>query len=200
MRPLAPHHPESEPEPKRDARIMPDADLAWDAHRYLTDAMNLAEIATFEHRLGGEQVVREALAAAVDQIGAIQLVALESVKPPVSIAFSGSRRMRWMSTVGGMVAAALVLIGVGLAYRSTPTQPLDSGTDVATAWTDLRGNKSGSGDLAAVGTDSTVPSALGDDAEGAFVDFNAEEPVPSWMMAVVGPAPDSSEATPSEGQ
>ena len=178
---------------------MSDADLAWDACRYLTDAMTPAEIAGFERRLERDQIAREALAAAVDQLGAIQLVAREVATRPVPIAGRRFRRARWVIAAGGLVAAAIILVVAGVAYRMSQIDFAKNPTDVALAWTDLRGHTP-SGDLAPIVNDPPASPTLRDEAESGFVDVPAEQPVPSWMLAVLGPAPDSSEATPSEGQ
>ena len=197
MRPLPPNH--SEPESKRDMWILANAELAWDACRYLTDAMSPTEIDRFEHRLGRDQIAREALAAAVDQLGAIQIVARDTETSLAPISRRWLRRSRRQIPVGGMVAAALILVVAGVAYRPSQQRSVENPTDVALAWTDLR-DQTPSGDLAPVVNDPLAASAFGDEAGSGFDDVPAEQPLPSWMLAVVGPAPDSSEVTPSEGQ
>ena len=199
MRPQPPN--QSKPDFQRETPGGVVADLADAAWRYLTDAMTPNEIATFERRLGHDPRACEALAAAVDQLGALQIVAREWATRPAPIAIGRSRRLRSALGAGGWVAAAAVLmVGlVGFKYRTPLPDAEVNPTDVALAWTDLR-EKTLGGDLVALGTEPLASPEFGDDGESRIPEVPAEQPVPSWMLAVVGPGANTGEVTPLEGQ
>ena len=188
-----PFGPAFDPGPAADPRGIPGDDLAWAAYRYVADAMDRLEVDAFEQRLIEDQVAREAVAAAVDQLGALAIVARElshevRARPPGRPVRT---RNRWGRSA--VVAVALAAGFLLIAWWGTADQPrsgADQAAAVAAAWTSLRGElappegtlpfppESGGGE--------SVPAAP--DAGGTEIaEVPAEQPLPSWIMAAVAP-------------
>ncbi len=184
------------PEPDHDADpgATPGADLAWEAFRYVADAMSPLEVAAFEHRLLADQSAREAVAAAVDQLGAVAIVSRElAATSPAAVPFLARVGRRGRAGLVALVAAASVLLAAwwGSTARRGP-DPMDLSADLARAWADLRqGSTAPEGtlpflpDFGGVGSDP----ALADAAVPEIVEVPADQPLPSWMMAAVAPDP-----------
>ena len=200
MRPQPP--PESQPNPE-PVRSRPGDDTIWDAYCYLTDVMPADLVARFEDRLAVDRAARDALAEAVQLVGAARFVAGDRDLFETCLHLDGTRpkrrRRRWMLAAASATAAALVLTvwGAGLLIRSRAIE-------VALAWVDLRSGADAGESAAAPGpdlpatdvaypTDSNVVDGEGDVVEVS--DLAAEQPLPSWVLATI---PDSEHAA-SEG-
>jgi len=180
--------------PEPDHGATPGADLAWEAFRYVADAMSPLEVAAFEHRLLADQSAREAVAAAVDQFAALTIVSRElAASLPAAIPFAARGWRRGRAGLVALVSAACVLLAAwwGSTARRGP-DPMDLSADLARAWADLRqGTTAPEGtlpflpDFGGVGTDP----ALADAGVPEIVEVPANQPLPSWMMAAVAPDP-----------
>lgn len=183
------------------------ADLAWDAFRYVSDAMTPLEIDDFEERLFHDQAAREAVADAVDSLGATQIVAREvSVNRPVLASVGiNHRRSRIGAPLVSMAMAAAVLLaacwGSGSIFRPAS---IGDAIDVALAWTHLRSDSVGL-DASPPFADSTLNEPVGatesPTIDGGFAevaDVPAERPLPSWMVAAVSPNPDADADRPED--
>ena len=188
-------------QPDTDDRLNAGDALAWDAFRYVTDALGPAEVDAFEQRLIEDQAAREAVAAAVDQFAALTLVAREvaaTVPDPIIPRWSKLRHGRLL-LAGAAAAAALLAAWV---FQSPGVdRETQAGPDVIAAWTRLRAaaqavEPTPAGptlDIAAA--DTGFPS---DRADAEVGDVPAEKPLPSWIMAAVAPEP-TDDATNPEG-
>ncbi len=184
------------PDHHADPGATPGDDLAWEAFRYVADAMTRLEVDAFEHRLLADQSAREAVAAAVDQFAALAIVSRElAASLPAAIPFAalGWRRGRGRAGLVALVSAACVLLAAwwGSTARRGP-DPMDLSADLARAWADLRqGSTAPEGtlpflpDFGGVGSDP----ALADVGVPEIVEVPADQPLPSWMMAAVAPDP-----------
>lgn len=174
-------------------------DLAWDAFRYVSDAMTPLEVDDFEARLFHDQAAREAVAEAVDTLGAIQVVARSTHRhqlAPGSVRMS-RRRSRIFSSLASVAMAALILAVCWLSWGIVRPASIGSVIDVALAWTHLRSDPSG-GDASPFVNDSTLVETVGAiESSAADVGFTevadapAERPLPTWMVAAVSPNFDS---------
>ena len=125
-------------------------ELAWDAFRYVCDLMGPPEVDDFEARLFQDQATREAVAEAVDSLGAIGIVAREVRLPlPTRLGFVSDQPTSTSPHPGppgltsmamAMAMAAAVLLAVLPAVLGTLLRPSSIGNaiDVALAWTNLR--------------------------------------------------------------
>ncbi len=186
-----PFGPAFDPGPAADPRAIPGDDLAWDAYRYVADAMDRLEIDAFEQRLIEDQVAREAVAAAVDQLGALAIVARDPshevhARPPGRPLRT---RNRWgRSAVLAVALAAGFLLTVWWGQGGQPRSGEDQAAAVAAAWTSLRGELAPPEGtlpfLPEFGGGEPDPGAT--DAGGTEIaEVPAEQPLPSWIMAAV---------------
>ena len=182
-------------------------DLAWDAFRYVADAMTPVELEDFEERLFHDQVAREAVADAVDRLGSIQIVAREVVtRSPAWGSFrTHRRRSRAWTALGSVAMAAAILLvacwGPGWVVRQGS---IAAAIDVALAWSHLRSDAL-SGDASPPLSDfgpteipSTAEVSMIDASVVEPADVSAERPLPSWMVAAVSPDPDADAHRPED--
>lgn len=199
MRPLLP--PQPDPDADLDPASAAAADLAWDAYRYLTDALGPAETIRFERQLARDQEARAALAAAVDIVGALAIVTGEAAErtgsAPSSLRSGRSRRVsgRVVVLLGGLASAAAVILALAGLGRTLQPGAIGPAIDVALAWIDLR-SEAPANDLPPSELVPPEPAGMGELAatEGddpSLAEVPAEQPVPSWMLAAISPAPEA---------
>ncbi|MBS0210521.1 MAG: hypothetical protein JSS27_16375 [Planctomycetes bacterium] len=112
-----------------------ESDLYWTAFRYLTNELPANELTAFESRLADEQSAREALAATVTMVGALEASCAVKNREPVTITRPATRRAgsSWAQTarqrIGwaalGMAASLALMIGLQSlrpALTSLPTE------------------------------------------------------------------------------
>ncbi len=145
-------------------------DLDWLACRYALGDLPGAETAAFERLLDEDQDAREAVARAVELVGAVALV----VAPGPEMAARPRRRVQARAS---WALAASVALAVGASAwlagpRSNPVEA-DAGR-LASAWSGVRDRPGleAEGDDEAAGT---TPLAEADPA--------ADRPLPSWLVA-----------------
>ncbi len=196
--PLEPNEP--------NLRAIEGDDLAWDAFRYVSDAMTPPEIEAFELRLLDDLGACEAVADAVDSLGAIGIVAREvAVNSPALGSFRINRRLpRILAPLGLLAPAAALLLacwGSGTILRPTS---IGNAMDVALAWTNLREGASLGDTVPAPGESAPVdPVGVSESSnlDGNFTEVAevpAERPLPSWMVAAVSPMPDDDSQRPED--
>jgi len=201
MPPRPPLEP-NEPKP----RAIEVEDLAWDAFRYVSDAMTPLEAAAFERRLLDDLAACEAVAEAVDSLGAIGLVAREVAGREELASFRmGRRRPRVLAPLGLLATAATVLLaafwGSGTILRPAS---IGNAIDVALAWTDLREGSTAVDATPAPGDSSSIEiigASESSSLDGTFndvADVPAERPLPSWMVAAVSPKSDDDSRRPED--
>ena len=176
--------------PAPDRRLDPEDDLAWLAFRYVAAAMSPGEADQFEARLLDDQNARLAVAAAVDQFGALAIVAREVAGRPDP--WSTRRRVWRRGAILALAAGVVLAAGWGIERVVRPATG-----DVALAWATLRG-EGGPGDDPTPPVAEPAPSDPGG-ADPVVAEVPAERPVPSWMVAAVAPPPADEPASP-EGE
>ena len=181
--------PALEPETSSD-------DRAWAALRYVLDELTPLETARFEATLVHDQAAREALAAAVDQVGAMGIVAREALAAPLgSFRLKSNRHRRGLLR---LAAAAAIVAVVG--WGSMWFVPRDSAA-VALAWSNIRDEAAATDSVVPISPDASLvdPVGAGDpgNTDSTFTEVAAERPLPSWMMAAVAPATPDDGSTPA---
>ncbi len=139
-----------------------ETDLNWTAFQYVAGGLDEAERRAFEQRLDEDQLAREAVAAAVEIVGAVRLVAPE----PTPVFRLPAQP--WLWGVGTAVAAGLL---VWLLPAWLLVHQGRSGGELALAWSDMRGDIE-TGEPA----DEDLAAEEGDDLETV---------VPNWMLDVL---------------
>lgn len=154
-----------------------ETDLDWTAFRYVAGDLDNASRADFEERLDHDQAAREAVAAAVEVVGAVRLVAPEAAPtPPV---------FRYPALWGlGAALAASLLVWFLPAWLLAHHR---GGNELALAWSDLRAEAEAD-PLVEAGLDETGLDEMDDD-EGPVG-------VPDWMIEVVAEPSSEPDALP----
>src|SRR5581483_4686106 len=96
--------------------IDPTHDLDWLAFCYAAGELDPREAEAFEARLADDQVVREALARAVELtqvVAAAETQSPDFVSPAAHTNLDWSRRLSWMA-VGGLASVLIALLWSGL--------------------------------------------------------------------------------------
>ncbi|MBX6311987.1 MAG: transposase [Isosphaeraceae bacterium] len=164
-------------------------DLPWLAFRYVCGELDDRESAAFEARLDHDQAAREAVAEAVELIGAV-------VSAPRGLAGTVpvlSRRQRWGRVLAASVLAAAACWG-GLAvsrlFRSNTPTVADSlpssrsDGEVALTWSGLRRAGEHEERDAFLSWIEEGSAAL-ESEPAAAADLVAEDqPLPSWLLEV----------------
>jgi hypothetical protein len=165
-------------------------DLLWLAFRYVTSEMDADEVSAFETRLSHDQAAREAVAEAVQLVGAVSLAS--SSDEVLSLRRSARGWRPWFAAAA---AAACVIFVVGYrefaSSRALPALPASklaggNGPDdaVALAWSALFEGEDdaplASGEVLAWLDESEIPGDS-DPALSAITDADGNAVSP-WMM------------------
>jgi hypothetical protein len=182
----------------------PDTDLHWLAFRYVCGELTGDESVALEARLAHDLAAQEAVAEAVELVGAVGLAA-SSARPTI-LPIRPARTRRIMIWAIPVSAAACLLLAFGLnvlGHRKPAAGPLASHPsalvatptrDVALAWSGLRREE---GIQPSDQTTWPVESSGIAELELLPVAEEGESSPPSWLVAAASlretPTPDASE-------
>ncbi len=154
-------------------------DLHWTAFLYIAGELDPEAEARFEARLADDPEAQEAVASAVEVVGATVLSARSFA------ATSPARRLLRLASASVALAAAACLI-FALLPRSTPPPagPADAST-TARAWSMIR-------DEEAPDWSPAVGDASAEPDEGTMPEPPADRALPSWLLTAASVPADES--------
>ncbi len=154
-------------------RPFPEPEPSWTAFRYALGELPDAEAAAFERRLLDDQAAREAVALAVELVGALAIVGAEQPSPlPAPVRDRRRRFAPWAP-----LATAAAVFAAALAWTGQAPRPGPDASRVASAWSGLR-------DRPGPDLDDELPGPI--EAEPTL-----DRPLPSWLVAgAAGPVED----------
>ncbi len=169
-----------------------DADLDWQAFRYVAGEMSSAETATFERQMADYPAVCEAVAGAVELTAA---VAAAEMQPVVSIAerpVAENRTAQWIALAVAacvMIAAFYFLTDPSSDWASRPRQSVaasanDEAGKLAAAWGDTFDRVAGDAFLGVDAVAEPSKSEVMRPEESESVELT-ELRSPSWMLEAI---------------
>ena len=157
----------------------PKSELLWLSFRYVSGELTGDDAQDFERRLDTDQEAREAVAEAVELIGAV------AAQGPAVVAIPRTPSLRRRLVTAAVALAACLLVALGLKVASHPGGPFgtrsvdDPNRDVALTWSGLRtGEDAGDADSPPVGD-----MMAWNGGDGGEADANGmTEALPSWVF------------------
>ena len=165
--------------------LEPETDLPWTAFLYVSGDLSPEHSSSFEQALLDDQDAREAVAVAVELLGALSIVGAEF---PRTRRVIGRRRLFGISALSAAACLALAFLPTLRATRPGPADP----SETALAWSNLRGEPDA--DWPSFGVESsptvsaeTITAAV--EVEEEEVDASTDRALPSWLLSAASVPP-----------
>ena len=159
--------------------LEPESDLHWTAFLYISGELAPEESSAFERLLDEDQDAREAVASAVELAGALAILGPEHTRK------RPARRIRaWAIPL----AAAACLTAAALPFLKAARPPSPDASEVAEAWSGLRGHSGGESDDEWIARVAETPSA--EAVELSEDDASVERALPSWLLSATSASRD----------
>ena len=157
----------------------PGPDLHWTAFLYIAGELDPEAEARFEDRLAEDAEAQEAVALAVEVVGATVLAARSfAAKNPTR------RRIRLASAWVALAAAAGLALALFPSFGPPSTSPADPSA-TARAWSTIR-------DEEAPDWSPSVSDASAEPDEGTTPEPQADRALPSWLLSAASVPADES--------